>query len=175
MRALVCVSKGRRVFSVALLSLVGALVFMVSGAFADAGNPILGTIKASAVDNGNGTITIYVRGQWNWLTHKSDCNFDRAGAGVGIIWNDTTERGYTVMKGAISAEVGSWLGISLSAACRAESNAKPPFSWHWRHGPAYGSLGLSQYTDQRQILSRRHDVHRAGPDETLWAGLNHRP
>ena len=43
------------------------MVFMVSGAFADAGNPILGTIKASAVDNGNGTVTIFVRGQWNWL------------------------------------------------------------------------------------------------------------
>src|SRR5437870_718218 len=97
MRALVCVSKGRRVFSVALLSLVSALVFMVSGAFADAGNPILGTIKATAIVNNNdNTVTIYVRGQWNWLSHGSDCNDNRNGAGVGIIWNDTTEPGYLV-------------------------------------------------------------------------------
>jgi hypothetical protein len=29
-----------------------------------------------------------VRGQWNWLSHNSDCNFDRAATGVGLIWND---------------------------------------------------------------------------------------
>src|SRR5213593_3600815 len=96
----------RRSLVALLLTLVGAAVFSASNAFADAGNPILGTIKASAIDNGNGTITVYVRGQWNWLSHNSDCNFDRAGTGVGIIWNDTTEPGYTVSKGAISAGVG---------------------------------------------------------------------
>jgi uncharacterized repeat protein (TIGR01451 family) len=90
----------------ALLALGGAAMFSVPGAFADAGNPITGSIKASAIDNGNGTITVYVRGQWNWLSHNSDCNFDRAGTGVGIIWNDPTEPGYTVSKGAISAGVG---------------------------------------------------------------------
>ena len=38
--------------------------------------------------DGNGTVTIYVRGQWWWDSHNADCNTDRAGAGVGIIWND---------------------------------------------------------------------------------------
>jgi len=99
-------TRHRRNLAVAVLTLVGALTLFVAGALADAGNPITGTIKASAVDNGNGTVTIYVRGQWNWLSHGSDCNFDRAGAGVGIIWNDPTEPGYTVAKGAISAGVG---------------------------------------------------------------------
>jgi hypothetical protein len=79
---------------------------MTATASSDSGNPILGTIKASAVNNGNGTITVYVRGQWNWLSHRSDCNTDRAGAGVGVIWNDPTEPGFTVAKGGISAEVG---------------------------------------------------------------------
>src|SRR6266540_717483 len=82
------------------------MTFMVAGAFADAGNPILGTIKATAQDNGDGTVTIYVRGQWNWLSHNNDCNIDRNGTGVGIIWNDPTEPGYTVANGAISAGVG---------------------------------------------------------------------
>jgi len=82
------------------------MTFMVTGAFADAGNPILGTIKATAVDNNDGTVTIFVRGQWNWLSHNNDCNDDRNGAGVGIIWNDTTEPGYLVANGAISARVG---------------------------------------------------------------------
>ena len=44
------------------------------------------------------TVTVYVRGQWNWYSHNSDCNTDRAGAGVGIIWNDPTEPGYTVRR-----------------------------------------------------------------------------
>jgi len=89
-----------------LLAFAGAAVFSVTNAFADSGNPITGTIRASATDNGNGTVTVYVRGQWNWLSHNNDCNVDRAGTGVGIIWNDSTEPGYTVSKGAISAQVG---------------------------------------------------------------------
>jgi uncharacterized repeat protein (TIGR01451 family) len=96
----------RRSLVALFLAFVGAAVFSVANAFADAGNPILGTIRFKATDNGNGTVTIYVRGQWNWLSHNSDCNFDRAGTGVGIIWNDSTEPGYTVSKGAISASVG---------------------------------------------------------------------
>ena len=70
-----------------LLASITVLLLAAAGAFADAGNPILNTIKASAVDNGT-TTTVFVRGQWNWLSHGSDCNFDRAGAGVGIIWDD---------------------------------------------------------------------------------------
>jgi DNA/RNA endonuclease YhcR with UshA esterase domain len=88
-----------------VLALVGAMTLIVSGALADASNPISGTIKATAVDNHDGTVTVYVRGQYNWLTH-GDCNTDRAGSGVGLIWSDPTETGYTVSKGAISEDLG---------------------------------------------------------------------
>jgi hypothetical protein len=74
---------------------IGALIWVV-GAFADAGNPIVGTIKGSLVKNTDGTVTVYVRGQWNWLTHGSDCNVDRAGAGAAFIWNDPNEPGYPI-------------------------------------------------------------------------------
>src|SRR5437867_1437126 len=106
MRALVDLSWRRRALPAFLLALVGALVFIVSGALADAGNPILGSIRATAVANGDGTVTVYVRGQWNWLSHNSDCNFDRAATGVGVVWNDPTEPGFTVTKAPISAGVG---------------------------------------------------------------------
>jgi uncharacterized repeat protein (TIGR01451 family) len=96
----------RRLTLVTLAVIALAMIFWVAGAFADAGNPILGTIRATAVDNGNGTVTVFVRGQWNWYSHNSDCNTNRAGAGVGLIWNDPTEPGYTVSKGNISAGVG---------------------------------------------------------------------
>ena len=93
------------------LALLAFLTVSVSGAFADAGNPIAGTIQATAtVDpsgaGGVGTVTIYVKGQWDWLSHNSDCNNNRAGTGVGIIWNEPGGSGYTVSKGAISAQVG---------------------------------------------------------------------
>lgn len=73
---------------------------------ADAGNPILGTIQATTTFNTGGTVTVSVRGEWNWLSHNTDCNFDRAGAGVAMIWNDPTETGYLLSKGSVSAQVG---------------------------------------------------------------------
>ena len=72
-------------------------------ALADAGNPIIGTTKGDLVQNPDGTVTVYVRGQWNWLSHNSDCNFDRAATGLAMIWNDPTETGYTLTKGTVSA------------------------------------------------------------------------
>jgi uncharacterized repeat protein (TIGR01451 family) len=85
---------------------------------ADAGNPILGTITPTATFNSNGTVTVSVQGQWNWLSHNSDCNFDRAATGVAMIWNDPTETGYLLTKGTVSAQVGiksyitgAWVGF----------------------------------------------------------------
>src|SRR6266496_3393816 len=104
----------RRLTFVTLAAVALALVFWVAGAFADAGNPILGTIKATAVDNGNGTVTITVQGQWNWQSHGSDCNFDRAAAGAAIIWSDPTETGYDVgghFIGVKTQIAGAWAGI----------------------------------------------------------------
>jgi hypothetical protein len=103
-------SRGRRSLTAGLVALVGAMTFFVSGAFADAGNPILGTINGKIVPTPTATypdaVTVYVRGGWNWLSHNKDCNLDRNGTGVGIIWNDPHSPGYTVTKGSISAGVG---------------------------------------------------------------------
>ncbi|MFL5796550.1 MAG: hypothetical protein ACJ77A_01285, partial [Actinomycetota bacterium] len=62
-----------------LATIVSFLVLSPVVANADAGNPILGSIHGTIRDNPNGTATVFVRGQWNWLTHTTDCNFDRAG------------------------------------------------------------------------------------------------
>jgi hypothetical protein len=100
----------RRYLVVGFLAVMGTLTFFVAGAFADAGNPIVGTIKGNLVSTPMpgypDAVTVYVRGQWNWLTHNSDCNADRAGAGAAFIWNDPNEPGYTITKGSISAGVG---------------------------------------------------------------------
>jgi hypothetical protein len=90
-----------------MLALAATCLLYVASAVGDAGNPILGTIRGTIVKDSSGTgVTVYVRGQWNWLTHNSDCNFDRAGTGVGIIWNDPKSPGYAVSKGSISVGVG---------------------------------------------------------------------
>ncbi|HVA85072.1 MAG TPA: hypothetical protein VNF73_02015 [Candidatus Saccharimonadales bacterium] len=81
-------------------------VTLAANVNADAGNPILGTITATSTFNADGTVTVNVRGEWNWLSHNSDCNFDRAGAGVAIIWNDPTETGYTISHNGVTAQVG---------------------------------------------------------------------
>jgi len=99
-RRLVALSAG----SAMLLALAGLPA--PGTAYADAGNPILGTIHGSIQPNADGTVTVFVRGEWNWLSHNSDCNFDRAATGVGMIWNDPTEPGFTVTKGTIAAGVG---------------------------------------------------------------------
>ena len=96
-----------RRFGLCVLLAVGALLTLgASSALADAGNPIIGTTKGDLVQNPDGTVTVYVRGQWNWLSHSSDCNFDRAATGLSMIWNDSTETGYTLTKGTVSAQVG---------------------------------------------------------------------
>src|SRR5436189_4971902 len=65
-------------------------------AYEDAGNPILGTIHGSLQPNPDGTVTVLVRGQWNWLPHNSDCHFDPAATRSGMIRNALTEPVVTV-------------------------------------------------------------------------------
>jgi hypothetical protein len=52
--------------------------------------------------------TVTISGSWEWPTHKSDCNKDRAGVGIAVDWNDSSDPGYpvTVLNGT-PIEVGS--------------------------------------------------------------------
>src|SRR5215208_3003762 len=73
---------------------IAALTFFVSAARPDAGNPILATIKATIVGETATTVTVSVRGEWNWLSHNGDCNYDRAATGAGIMWGDRNGADY---------------------------------------------------------------------------------
>jgi hypothetical protein len=97
--------RGRRRV-VALAVLVGCLTWGATQALADAGNPIVGATTGTLSHNADGSWTAYVKGQWNWLSHKTDCNFDRAGAGLAVIWNDPNEPGYTISNNGVTANVG---------------------------------------------------------------------
>src|SRR6185436_9785218 len=81
----------RRCATTALVMIAGSLVF-AAGALADAGNPIRNTIQATVLENTATTLTIGVKGQWNWMSHGSDCNFDRAATGAAIAWADKNGR-----------------------------------------------------------------------------------
>ena len=82
------------------------LVVWAGPAFADSPNPIPSTVHADMTENGNGTVTVSVHGEWNWVSHHSDCNLNRNGAGIAIVWNDPHDPGYAVAKGG-GVEVGS--------------------------------------------------------------------
>src|SRR5438093_236984 len=112
-------------FAGGALLVTGAVWSAPGTARADAGNPILTTIHGSLQPNPDGTVTVFVRGQWNWLSHNSDCNFDRAATGVGMIWNDPTEPGFTVTKAPISAGVGIAAIRSGTAPAGENPNAYP--------------------------------------------------
>src|SRR5437867_6617273 len=91
-RRLVALSAG----SAMLLTL--AVLPAPGTAYADAGNPILGTIHGSLQPNPDGTVTVFVRAQWKWLSPDSDCNSDRATTPAGTTSTDPTQPGVTVTK-----------------------------------------------------------------------------
>jgi uncharacterized repeat protein (TIGR01451 family) len=87
----------RRSLLAIAIGFVIAVLAVAPAAFADTGTPINGSINLTyQVDPATGAVTVYAQGQWNWPTHSSDCNTDRAGAGVSLIWNDPNEPGYTL-------------------------------------------------------------------------------
>jgi hypothetical protein len=112
-RAATRVASTRRYQAAMLLALGALAAFGVVTAFGDAGNPIPGEAingtkgtTGTLVKNADGSWTVYVKGQWNWLSHNSDCNVDRAGAGLAMIWNDPNEPGYKLEANGITALVG---------------------------------------------------------------------
>jgi hypothetical protein len=96
--------------AIAAISL--ALIANPTRTSADAGDPVSGTIQSTQVTNGDGTVTVYVRGQWVWTAHNSDCNTDRAGAGVAIAWNDPSEPGYSLTGKSTSGQTIT-LGVGV--------------------------------------------------------------
>jgi uncharacterized repeat protein (TIGR01451 family) len=46
---------------------------------------------ASVCTNNPNAVKVYVAGSWVWYTHGSDCNTDRAGAGVAVDWGDRAD------------------------------------------------------------------------------------
>src|SRR4051812_45635900 len=105
----------------AALALTIALVLSLgtTTALADAPDPVPTATHGSVVLHADGSRTLTVYGGtnaitdpgWQWTTHKSDCNTDRGGAGVAIVWNDPTDAGGTVTgttpSGNVTVAVGT--------------------------------------------------------------------
>jgi hypothetical protein len=77
------------------LALVAALAVPAIAA-ADAPDVTPNSMSASSKAGPNNTVIVTVQGGWQWTTHKSNCNTDRAGVGVAIDWNDTNQPGNVV-------------------------------------------------------------------------------
>jgi hypothetical protein len=96
----------KKVMRSGALALVAALVVPAIAA-ADAPDVTPNSMSASSVQSGN-SVTVTVKGSWQWTTHKSNCNTDRAGVGVAIDWNDTKDPGYVVTTlNGVTIDVGS--------------------------------------------------------------------
>ena len=80
----------KKVMRSGVLALVVALVVPAIAA-ADAPD-ITGAAGSVVSSDASGTV-VEVHGTWEWFTHHSDCNKDRAGVGIAIDWNDTNAPG----------------------------------------------------------------------------------
>jgi hypothetical protein len=76
---------------------------------------------AHVTENKDGTVTVTVIGGWSWPTHGSNCNENRAGAGVAIDWFDPKDAGNALggsvtIEGKLTAIAVGGVGNTLNAA-----------------------------------------------------------
>jgi hypothetical protein len=70
--------------------------------------PSATTGSVSTLANGDRVVTVSGQWQWQWTTHKSDCNNDKRAVGVAIDWNDPTAPGNHVdTVNGVSVDVGT--------------------------------------------------------------------
>jgi hypothetical protein len=120
-----------RILVSALLALAILGIFVMAVA-ADAPDPKLTPPPVVSVTHqGSGataTTTVTVTGEWLWSTHHSDCNFNRAGVGFAVDWNDPTQPGNHVTfldlngDGVITKTLNGPDDISVGAAAANERN-----------------------------------------------------
>jgi hypothetical protein len=80
-------SRARRA-AVAVCASVITFASLAGSALANAPNPISGTTKLDQVTtNSNGTVTVTIEGQWNFVT-QTDCPTARNGVGYQVDWFD---------------------------------------------------------------------------------------
>jgi hypothetical protein len=80
----------------ATAGLLAAMMVMAPIANADAPDPILSSVTGTVAVQPNGNVRLSLTGKWQWTTHTSDCNANRAGVGYAVAWTDATEPGYFV-------------------------------------------------------------------------------
>jgi uncharacterized repeat protein (TIGR01451 family) len=110
----------RRRFTVGIAA-VAALAILAGVALADAPDvkvppnqsPI---VSATAVQNANGTVTVTIKGAWNWPTHGSDCNLNRAGAGIAVDWFDPKDPGFDLKASVPINGVSTAIAVGSSQA-----------------------------------------------------------
>jgi uncharacterized repeat protein (TIGR01451 family) len=176
----------RRLFTAAVLAVAAACVFWVVAASADAPdvnnttNYPSGTQTqlVSAVDNGNGTTTVTVKGGWSWPTHTTDCNTDRAGAGYAIDWSDPNDDGFLLASlNGTDIRVGSTGSNHLNPYDRAVHvtpnltgatavhDITDPTDWQsWRGG--CGKYLAGTYTDSK-------GTHTGTFSQGTWGPISH--
>src|SRR4051794_5847011 len=170
------------------LALVAALAVPAIAA-ADAPDVTPNSMSASSVRRADGTIAVTIQGSWQWTTHHSNCNTDRAGVGVAIDWNDKNQAGnlVTTLNG-VTIDVGT---ASANILNPADNQVHPTLGGTFSCGTFNGSYNTGDFGTGGEfthnyaadavpssICALTYDVHGkpgipSGPKETTAGGTGH--
>ena len=90
------------------LAAIAWAAFGAAAALADASDPVPSATTGSVSTLANGDRVVTVSGQWQWTTHRSDCNNDKRAVGIAIDWNDPAAPGNHVDTiNGVSVDVGT--------------------------------------------------------------------
>jgi len=153
-----------------LLIVLGGLVLGVAGAGADAADPIIASTTGTVTTNADGSRTVTVQGQWQWTTHRSNCNNDKRAVGYAVDWNDPTQPGnvVTTLNGQTIA-VGTPTDNLVHATPPANDSSSTT-AWHGGCGAFNGQFNTgvwgpithtyaASYTGPITICALMYDVH----------------
>ena len=158
--------RGKRMVFLAALTGVIMLAFGAVAAFADAPVPDPNDTTGTVVVNHDGSRTVTLQGEWDWTTHKTDCNNDKRAVGYAVDWNDpqqagnhvTTLNGTDVSVGAASANSYNPAdnAVHENGGCGTFSASAGYNSGLW--GPITHTYSPA-FTGQIQVCVLNYDVH----------------
>src|SRR4051812_44508007 len=172
----------RRLVQCALLALA---VTLAVPALAAADAPDVTSAAGSIVSSDASGTVVEIHGTWQWTTHNTNCNNDRAGVGFAVDWGDNNGNHVTTLNGD-SIDVGVATATSRNAADNVVHNATGG-SGTYTCGTFNGSYNTGTFSGLTHkfptgsiptICALSYDVHGqngtpSAPSETVAGGSGH--
>jgi hypothetical protein len=149
--------KTRSIF-VVLAVVAASIVTWNVLAHADAPDPVLASTTGTVHDNGNGTKTLSVQGNWQWTTHHSDCNNDQRAVGFAVDWGDGNGN-------VVVAPVA--VGVKNATSLNAADNKVHPTPATEIANPSFGGCGFYSAADGFNSGTWGPLTHKYASDATI--------